>query len=514
MKKYIVLLLSSVIALQLSAQKKTVRIQITGAITTDTLWEDMTIQVWDELLTQRTAVETKYRSFTSPVLNGSFAFEVNDASRLTYISIGQKNKTSREFLPLMNLFVAEPGDSLHIELNNVKPAYRGIPEVKEMWLAGYIPGAVKVSGRGAAKVELLYALEQHETAWQEQMQKQARAARLEDAIDSVYASMQILENKLQGKLSILRQYRGQISNNIYQLMLAELVGNNYTDRYEMLRMNTGMIRRNLPALLPQAKAKGLEVYTALQKHTRLDIQPAILSNSKDYLSMIVAEAKMLSLLQGDSTSPYHLIRNRYKGIIREKAICAYFMENGRLISDLKPQLDDALTYVKTPFCKNILEETVRTSTPGVPAFDFVLENTTGKTVSLASLKGKIVFIDFWYTGCGACSGFYHASLSKVEKEFEHNPNIVFVTISVDKNKNTWQRSVQAGQYTTPDAANVINLYTGGLGPDHDMIRWYRIKGYPHQLLIDKEGKLIKASDLQVRPEQLKGILQSALKTHS
>jgi peroxiredoxin len=145
---------------------------------------------------------------------------------------------------------------------------------------------------------------------------------------------------------------------------------------------------------------------------------------------------------------------------------------------------------------------------GAPAYNFSLTDLNGKKVTLAEFKGKVVFIDFWYTGCENCSNYYHKVLSNVEEKFRSNPNYVFLSVSIDKNMKLWKNSVMTHTYTSEQ---VKNLYTNGQGPTNDIITFMNVSSYPSPFIIDRHQKIFDMG-LTLRDEQpLINTLQAAAK---
>lgn len=168
-------------------------------------------------------------------------------------------------------------------------------------------------------------------------------------------------------------------------------------------------------------------------------------------------------------------------------------------------LQKASLYIKSIKSKMLLAELSRT-TVGQIAFNFKLPDCNGNYIKLSDFKGKVVFIDFWYTGCENCRGYYEAVLSKVEEEYKSRPDIVFITISIDKNKDFWIKSIQNNHYTSTTA---INLRTNGNGMDDDAIRFYDVQTFPRPLIVDKNQKIFMMDDTLRDEYVLKDALNKA-----
>ena len=121
---------------------------------------------------------------------------------------------------------------------------------------------------------------------------------------------------------------------------------------------------------------------------------------------------------------------------------------------------------------------------GMPSPKFIdYENYAGGTISLNDFKGKYVYIDLWATWCGPCKQQI-PFLEKIEKDY-HGKNIVFVSISVDREKDykVWRQMVADKEMSG------IQLYAKG---DKKFMNDYKVNGIPRFILLDPEGNIVSA----------------------
>ena len=115
-----------------------------------------------------------------------------------------------------------------------------------------------------------------------------------------------------------------------------------------------------------------------------------------------------------------------------------------------------------------------------PAFE--VQMFDGSVVKLADLKGKVVLLNFWATGCPRC----RAELARVEKDiiekFKGKP-FVFIPVSRGEKRETVAAFREKMGYSFPM----------GLDTDGRVYAEYAQTYIPRNFLIGKDGKIVKAS---------------------
>jgi thiol-disulfide isomerase/thioredoxin len=115
---------------------------------------------------------------------------------------------------------------------------------------------------------------------------------------------------------------------------------------------------------------------------------------------------------------------------------------------------------------------------GDPAVDFTTVDMAGNQVNLSSLKGKVIYVDIWATWCGPCMQEM-PYFEKLKLQYKDNPNVVFVSLSIDDSEKPWKQSVESRK--ADGYQWLIN---------RSKLQAYNIVGIPRSLLIDKDFKMV------------------------
>jgi len=140
---------------------------------------------------------------------------------------------------------------------------------------------------------------------------------------------------------------------------------------------------------------------------------------------------------------------------------------------------------------------------GEPAPDFTLAGVDGNPISLSSLKGNIVLIDFWASWCRPC----RAENPNVVKAYNKYHNKGFEVFSVSLDGMPQQQNAKQDWLTAIEKDGLIwkNHVSDLKGWQSAVVPMYGIQGIPFTLLIDKEGKIIGKN---LRGEELENKLAS------
>ncbi len=137
-----------------------------------------------------------------------------------------------------------------------------------------------------------------------------------------------------------------------------------------------------------------------------------------------------------------------------------------------------------------------------PAFS--IPDATGKMISLADFKGKVVAIDVWATWCIPCMHSLPYFL-KFRDKYKDNPNVVFMSISTDnaESKTKWLAFLKSKNM------NGVDLHAGDK-TSSAFEKAYNITGIPRYILIGKDGKIIEDHAVQASEPAYETLIQTAL----
>ncbi len=122
---------------------------------------------------------------------------------------------------------------------------------------------------------------------------------------------------------------------------------------------------------------------------------------------------------------------------------------------------------------------------GKPLPEISLPNPMGAEVSVSSLKGKVVLIDFWASWCRPCR-INNPKLVSVYEKFKEKGFEIYA-ISIDENKGAWISAVAEDKMFW---TNVVDTR----GWRSTVLSSFNVEAIPSNLLIDKKG-MIRSYDI-------------------
>ncbi len=185
-----------------------------------------------------------------------------------------------------------------------------------------------------------------------------------------------------------------------------------------------------------------------------------------------------------------------KSVFKDKVLdsqLSYFLHSfiedyGSNTLFLEELVSDYKTICKNPAYIAIIDSTLskaKNLSPGSYAPDFRLIDSKGTFTSLSSLKGKVIYMDFWSRGCVPCL-ISMPHVRDLARKFKDRNDFVVLFVNVNDVKTLWEKfkegQTQIGIEVFADKKQSEDLY-----------KMYNFNGIPHYVLIDKEGKIVNSN---------------------
>lgn len=131
---------------------------------------------------------------------------------------------------------------------------------------------------------------------------------------------------------------------------------------------------------------------------------------------------------------YRYINTHYKGRLKERMVVNLLYQEREGAADLTPFLENAMAWVKDTSFRKILGSMQTGRVKGAPAFQFSLPGADGKQYRQQDFLGKVVLLDFYYTGCGSCRKA-HVYIDSIE-QLLGDSDFKIICISEDTDKGS------------------------------------------------------------------------------